>query len=192
MKSNDKISSFERLTDFINGFAGSAELLNNAWKNGAFIEAVCVSANLIDGLLRIGIILKRQIIHNHKEIDVSLIYQESTDKTNEKDLYKKALDECVIKKIVYDELLSLYKERNRVVHRYIITELTTKNLLEIAIRYSEMLETIKIIVTELEIEQIKTGKGITASNPSIEKTILYEDIKKSAKEKHGGLNLDGI
>jgi hypothetical protein len=46
-----------RIGQFMDGFVGAAELLQRAGQNGSFIEYICLAASVIDGSLRIGLIL---------------------------------------------------------------------------------------------------------------------------------------
>lgn len=185
-KTNDVI----KLIQFVNGVAGSATLLNRAAENGSFIESVCIHANLIDASLRIGIILKTQLEENNDKVIGELLYQGPKDKiVTEKDIYRSALNKNVIGKIIFKQLFKLYEERNKVVHRYIISKLTTSDVLEIAIKYEALLNKIRKIIAELEIKQIKSGIGMTVARPEHLKNVdVKKNIAEMAKTKHGNLN----
>ena len=79
-------NEWNKLINFLNGLAAATELLNRAGKNGFFIEAVCLSANIIDAELRIGIILKHQIETRSREIPVEYLFQEEKGKKYDPDM----------------------------------------------------------------------------------------------------------
>lgn len=160
-KSIDVINSY-RFDMFLQGVGATALILSKAIENKAFIEATCVLANQIDALLRIGIVLKNQILNNNSEIEIEWIYQGLTDKKkSEKDIYKKALDLRIIDQSTFDELYVLYDDRNRVIHRFIISEITLAEVEEIAYKYYQKQQAINKIIFDLESEQIKLNVGMT-------------------------------
>ena len=86
-----------RLEDFIAGFAAAVELRTRAGELGAFIESVCLGATVIDGALRIGLILKHQRITGTSEILPELLYQAEDDKpVSERVVYRRAREQEVI------------------------------------------------------------------------------------------------
>ncbi|MEZ4968958.1 MAG: hypothetical protein R2814_04720 [Flavobacteriaceae bacterium] len=160
-KSIDAINSY-RFDMFLQGVGATALILSKAIENKAFIEATCLLANQIDALLRTGIVLKNQITNNNSEIEAEWIYQGLTDKKkSEKDIYKKALDLGIIDQSTFDELYVLYDDRNRVIHRFIISEITLAEVEEIAFKYYQKQQAINKIIFGLESEQIKLNIGMT-------------------------------
>ena len=144
-------NGWDRLGSFLNGAAAAAQLYARAAQNGSFIEAVCLSANLIDAQLRLGLILKRQIQRRDRTVDIDLLLQADGDKPLfEKEIYEMAHVEGVISRDLHDRLKSLYTDRNRVVHRYIITDLKTEDVLEIGVRYEQI---------EREVERSRVAAG---------------------------------
>lgn len=163
-KSIDVINSY-RFDMFLQGVGATALILSKAIENKAFIEATCLLANHIDALLRIGIVLKNQITNNNSEIDDEWIYQGITDKKkSEKDIYKKSLDLGIIDQSTFDELYVLYDDRNRVIHRFIISEITLAEVEEISFRYYQKQQRINKFIYDLESEQIKLNIGMTRVN----------------------------
>lgn len=160
-KSIDVISSY-RFDMFLQGVGATALILSKAIENKAFIEATCLLANQIDALLRIGIVLKNQITNNNSEIEVEWIYQGLADKKkSEKEIYKKALDLGIINQSTFDELYVLYDDRNRVIHRFIISEITLAEVEEISYKYYQKKQAINKVIYNLESEQIKLNIGMT-------------------------------
>ncbi|MCY1536642.1 hypothetical protein D9M68_721050 [compost metagenome] len=159
--SADSINSY-RFDMFLQGVGATALIFSKAIKNKAFIEATCLLASQIDALLRIGIVLKTQIVNSDTKIESEWIYQGLSDKKkSEKDIYKKALDLGVIDQQIYDELFVLYDDRNRVIHRFIISEITLAEVEEISYRYYQMQKAIAKVIYDLESDQIKLNVGMT-------------------------------
>lgn len=79
------------------GFGALRKLIYKANKGGALIEGIVTYAALVDGFLRIGLILKRQLINKNEDIDLALISQtSSTQYLSERKVFKLALTESVI------------------------------------------------------------------------------------------------
>lgn len=154
-----------RFQIFLQGIGASNLLVKKAIENKAFFEATCLFGNQIDSLLRIGIVLKQQIIDKNDVIGREWIYQGANDKKKfEKDVYKKALALGVITDDMYNALYELYEDRNRVIHRFIISEITLAEVETIAYDYYFLREEIKIIVDDLETEQVGLNVGMTITD----------------------------
>lgn len=159
--------------------------------SGSFIECVCILSNQIDALLRVGIILDNQLKEDNMNLIDELLFQGNSDKKiTEKQIYQRALDQGVIDSNTNKQLYDLYEERNKVVHRYIISELTTKDVLQTAIKYDKIKDIIEDKVPDLENEQIRTGKGMTVTQPTHITVDTLEIIKKMARQKHDGLDFE--
>jgi len=186
--------TWHKFGKFLQGLAASEELFTRASKNGCFIECVCLLANQIDAMLRTANILFNQIENKDKTIDLTLVYQGETDKPIfEKQIYQLSKDRGIIDQATYDELYKVYDERNRVVHRYIISDITTMDVLSIALKYSQLRAKIYEVVDQLEKEQIDLGLGITGISMDLDKdTIIQanEIFIREIKEKHGGIDFE--
>ena len=113
-------------------------------------------------MLRIGIVLKSQILNSNTEIDEEWIYQGLSDKKiSEKDVYKKAKEIDIINDAMFAELYTLYDHRNRVIHRFIISEITLAEVEEIAYQYYLMRKKVNSIIIDIEKEQIRLNVGMT-------------------------------
>lgn len=177
----------------MDGFVAATQLLQRAGEKGFFIEYTCLSASIIDGLLRIGLILKHQLETKTDEIDESLLYQTDEDKIiPERKIYQIALEKTIISQKLFDKLEELYKKRNRVIHRYIISDISTKEVLNIGIKYEETISLVSGAVKKLEEEQIETSIGMTKSGkdkPEPEEDILKR-LNEMSTKKHGDDFLD--
>jgi len=176
---------YYRFKMFLHGIGATMDMLNNAVEHGAFIEATCIIANQIDALLRTGIILKQQILNRNSEIESEWIYQGIKDKKkSEKDIYRKSKELGIIDDVAHNELQSLYDDRNRVIHRFIISEITLAEVEEIAYSYYKQQEKINQIIYALESEQIKLNIGMTRTGtgtPEENNEILAQIKDKLAK-----------
>jgi hypothetical protein len=161
-----KLNSY-RFEMFLQGIGATNLMLNKAIENKAFIEATCLLGTQIDSLLRIAIVLQHQLINKNMVIEKEWIYQGTTDKKkSEKDIYKKAKDLGIIDEAMFDDLYKLYEDRNRVVHRFIISEITLADVESISYEYYQVRENIKQIVDDIESEQIKQNIGMTTVDES--------------------------
>ena len=153
-----------KLREFMAGFAAASELLARAQREGFFIECVCLTASTIDGLLRMGLILKHQLDTSSTDLLDQLLHQADEDAViSEREVYRRSLQAGIVDQATFDELERLYKERNRVVHRYIISEITTQEVLDTAIRLDEIMRQVTDQVSILEEEQLRLGVGMTRS-----------------------------
>lgn len=176
----------DKFGNFLAGIGATNQLINHAFESKCFSAPVCLSANQIDAFLRIGIILKNQLKNDNKDIIEELIYQGEKDRpVMEREIYERACKEGIITKSTCDKLHSLYSQRNRVVHRYIISNITTKEVEDIARKIGIILMEMESMIRELENEQLKQEKGMTKRNPSISTEQLKKMIYDSIIQKHG-------
>ncbi len=173
------------LARFMEGFAAAAQLLERAGKSGFFVEYICLAASVIDATLRVGLILQHQLDRKSSELTEELLLQTPDGtKIPERAIYKRALERGVIDQSLFDQLEELYRDRNRVVHRYIISEITSEEALNIACRFERILPLVSSAVGELEARQIDQGVGMTervAGEPEDVRTYIAE----MAVLKHG-------
>lgn len=172
-----------RLGHFLNGFAAAAQMARRAAEGGFAIEFIILGASIIDGALRIGLVLQHQIDTKSDEIPEELIFQRDEDKIiHERSVYKKALETGVIDEKLFNELQELYTLRNRVVHRYIISDITTEKVLKIGFRFEKAIQRVNSAVWILEDRQVRMGVGMTRSEGPTGKG---SDVDEMARAKHG-------
>lgn len=178
----------DRFDKFMGSLIASTDLSNRAYENGSSVELVVLLANQIDALLRLCLILNHQIQNKSFDVDLSLLYQGESDRpVMEKTVFKRTLDEGILNKPLYDELFDLYNQRNKVVHRYIITDIKTKHVAEIVHDYSNLKDKISAILLKLEQKQFEDKIGIYGlqnppNTPMDEFTL--QRIIASVKDKH--------
>ena len=129
--------------------------------------------------------LKRQIENNTDQIETKWIYQGANDKIiSEKDIYKKAKELEIINTETFNELYELYTDRNRVVHRFIISEIILAEVEVIAYKYYNIRERVKVIMDDIESEQLRLGVGmvtIDEKDPGNKSGFLNSGLAKIGK-----------
>lgn len=183
----------DTLTQFMNGFAAANQLMVRAGNRGCFVEVVCLATSVVDGLLRMGLVLRHQLDLRTSDVPAVLIHQAEGDAiVSERRIYRDARSNGIISDDQFKRLEDLYQRRNRVVHRYVISEITTEQVLQIASEYDEVIGLIGKQVRLLEDQQIATGIGMTPSDaqvPSDLRADISRHIQEMAAEKHGHQDL---
>lgn len=186
-KDQESVLASFQFDKFMYSLVTSKELIQKAYKNTNPIELVILLANQIDAALRLCLIMHEQIETESDYINIKLIHQKDTDKViMEKSIYKMALEKGIIDNVLNEQLFKLYNQRNKVVHRYIISDITTKEIMKISIDYSLMENKIGEIVKELENKQFKKKVGLYGQK-SADKPLTDDQIKviqNAINEKH--------
>ena len=185
------IKTTDKLENFMNGFVAAVQLSHRAGKNGFFIEYILLIASIIDGMLRIGLMLQYQLETKSNKVLDALLYQSNEDKIiSERKIYKISLDKKIISKKLFDDLEKLYKQRNRVIHRYIISDISTKEVLNIGIQYEQVKYLVSDCVETLESKQIKAGIGMTRREKNTTKENLHKMLNEMSSKKHNNIILN--
>ncbi|GED22958.1 hypothetical protein [Halomonas halmophila] len=154
-------SDMEKFDRFQGALAASYDLLDNAIESDSFVEVIAVSANQIDAFLRLSIVIAIQLKNQTDEVPIKYLFQAEDERgLMERKIYDDALKYNVIKDNDHKELNSLYKLRNRVIHRYIISNIKTRDLPGIALRYVEACEKVRLILRDLENKQKDCQYGV--------------------------------
>lgn len=134
--------------------AGTARvLLGKAHANGALIEGLCLYVVIIDAFLRLAIIYTRtQNAPDHRyEVHKNLIYQDEGERTfSEKQIYALAHDEKIISTALYEQLLKMYSFRNKVVHRFALSEITYDEIGSACIEFEHVYQKLFDLLVVLE------------------------------------------
>ncbi|MEQ9062791.1 MAG: hypothetical protein RIE58_01350 [Vicingaceae bacterium] len=158
----------DKYEKFMSALGASFDVKMKALERDAFIEVIIITANQIDAYLRLAIVLSDQLKSKSEHFEVKYFYQGKGDKPiTERQVYKYAFENRIIDKKQFDDLEELYKRRNEVVHRYIISELRTREIMHISYKYELICEKIRLVLREFEKEQYQKGIGIhgTKHNP---------------------------
>ena len=174
--------------NFQSSLIASYDLLKNALNSESLIEIIVIYANQIDAFLRLSLVLKTQLEKETNEIEVKYLFQEDNEKgIVERKIYSLALENKIIDETTFNELNLLYDFRNRIIHRYIISQIKTIKLVETAYKYSKLNEKIRLILREKEASQIGKGFGIYGSGFNHSETFEEDDFKRAysmANDKH--------
>lgn len=173
----------------MNGFAAAVELLRRAQRQGCFVEAICLSTSVIDSSLRIGLVLNYQLKCRTQEVPEKYVHESNKGKkTLEREIYSMCLNEKIIKRNLFDKLNTLYTKRNQVVHRYVLSEITTEQVVLLAKEYDDIIDEVGKCVRQLEDEQIIKGIGMTKTGADVPGRLKgkgKEMVRNLARIKHG-------
>lgn len=182
MSNNIQQSNFR---SFIDGITASTMLRNRAGEKGCFIEYLCLSASIVDAIIRTGIILKKQIKNRNNIIDTKMCYQRnSMDKITERQIYKNAFDLEVIDKKLFDKLNDVYECRNKAIHRFAFSDICYNDILESCQIYDTIVDELSALLYEIENTQIQEKIGMTVLSEEGEYTkqkLLEEYAKRKIK-----------
>jgi uncharacterized protein YutE (UPF0331/DUF86 family) len=174
--------------NFLESLTASYDLLNEAYKSESYIEIIVILANQIDAFLRSAIILKNQIVKQTNDIDVKYIFQHDDERgINERKIYEEAFKIEILDDEIFKELNDLYDLRNRVIHRYIISFLKTRDIVKIASKYSVLNEKIRLILKPYEEMQYGKGFGVYGTGYDKEDVLDDTDCRRAsswANDKH--------
>lgn len=166
-------SKANKLNNFVHAFGAARMLIQKANQEGALLEGLALYAALTDGFLRIGLVLKRQIVKNTAEVDDLLISQEKGGQYyTERQVQRMAHAEGIIAKEILDELNALYDKRNDAIHKFFLTGLQYVDLPPFLERYEIIYKTLNQIVYDLEAEQIRKGVGMSAPTKTTKEDTL--------------------
>lgn len=170
--------SMDRYDKFMASLAASFDLKYKAVKSESYLEFSLITANQIDAYLRLCIVMYQQLEDQTNELNSKLIYQGESDKPiMEREIYNKAESLGIIDKSLFHELEDLYKERNKMVHRYIISDFKTRDLLQIAYRYELANEKVRLLLRDIEDLQLDQKIGVCVNKKS-PREYEYDDIKR--------------
>lgn len=178
----------DKYEKFMASLAASFDLKNRALTNGSFIEFSIIVANQIDAYLRLAIVMTEQLKNKTDDLNLQYLFQAPTDKpVMERKIYSIAKDYDIISNNLYDALEELYKERNKMVHRYIISDFRTRQLLEIAYKYESICEQVRLIMKEIEDTQFEKQIGIYGNGQHPQEEPSEEALKflhSQVNDKH--------
>ena len=179
-----KAVELDKYDKFMASLAASFDLRNNALECGAVIELIVIIANQIDAYLRMALMLKQQLDEQSDRIDIVLLFQGENDPPMmERAIYKKALSENIISQALFANLELLYKERNKIIHRYIITDFKTRTTYHVAADYEDIAEQVRDALSKVEERQANEKIGIYKAGlpdmdnvPEEEKRLVYSRV----------------
>jgi len=187
-KSDRKLAAdLDKFDRFTGSLAASHDLLYTAIDAGACIEIIAITANQIDAYLRLSLVIAKQLKEKTNDIETTYLFQADGEKgIMERKVFEDALKSQVIDVETFDSLNELYNLRNRVIHRYIISDIKSRDLVEIAGRYLSALEIVRLILRDFEQKQAAVPYGVYGTKCS--KTSVRDDairrLYASANDTH--------
>jgi uncharacterized protein YutE (UPF0331/DUF86 family) len=170
------------LDKFMQGMAAAVLLLNRAIDWQSALESIVLQANLIDGSLRIALILKAQLDSRSDAVDDSLLQQGDSDpKVPKKAIYKRCLEAGIIDKPLFAELSVAYNKRNKCIHRYLLSDIDYDYATELVFELAGIRDRVNAIMEQLENQQIELGVGMTRTGPEMSKEFLKAYATKKEK-----------
>lgn len=167
-------TNLNKYDNFISSLTASYDLSENAYKSNSYIELVAILSNQIDAFLRMAIILDIQLTNSTNDIEIKYLFQGENQKgINERKIYNVALELRIIDDDTFQELNALYDMRNKVIHRYIISFIKTRDIADTAYDYSILSEKIRLILESYENRQANEHVGIYGG--SFKETASFSD-----------------
>lgn len=169
--------SYDKYIKFNASLTASFDLKNKAYESNSPIELLVIIANQIDAYLRIAIVIKRQILENTDKMDSAFLYQGENDPPlMERTIYKKAKELNIISEETYSELGTLYTERNKIIHRYIISDLKTIDIYIIVKRFDDVCEIVRQNLKIIEDMSFSSNVGIHSGERNPQEMPEEKDI----------------
>jgi hypothetical protein len=173
--------------NFTHSCAAARTLLRKAHEQGNLIEGLVLYASLIDAFLRNLIAIKTG---SKRDGDVALdprfFYHDEEHWFSERKIYTMARDAEIISEGEYAQLNELYVFRNRMIHRFILSDVAYADLAPRLVEYESIYQRLFKQLEELEAPQEMTSE----LRASIEKRIgtkiagkwvRVEDVVESAR-----------
>lgn len=158
---------WDRYIKFMSSLYALRDLKNKALEKVSLFEIIVIVALEIDAYLRLAIIMTKQLEEKSNRIDLSLLYQKENDnRISERKIYLQAKALSILSPEEYDKLSNLYEERNKVIHRYVITDLKTYQLSNISVEFIKICQVINSKLTKIEERQYFEKIGIHANSKS--------------------------
>lgn len=180
-------ADLDKLDRFTGSLAASHDLLSAAIDSESFIEIIAIAASQIDAYLRLSLVIAKQLNEKTNNIETRYLFQEDDEKgITERKVFDDALKLNVINQEAFDDLSGLYNLRNRVIHRYIISNIRTRDLVNVAAKYLDSLDKTRLTLRDFEQRQADEPFGVYGKE--FGKTLVTEDstrqLHASANDKH--------
>jgi hypothetical protein len=171
--------------NFLYAFGAARKLLERAQERGSLIEGIVLYVSMIDGLLRIAMVLDKQLGGDPiGDIDDYIQQVTGGPKFTEKMIYTEARNRNLIDDDLRDEIIALYDRRNVVIHRFFLEDMTYASLGPLLDRYEVAYHRCYDLVHALEERQLADGKGMTTPGGG-KISDVKDDIQRLVKMKLG-------
>jgi len=150
-----------RLHQFLEAVAAATRHLSRAEETRSALECIVLSAVLIDAQLRLGIIMKDQLANGTDDFDESLLHQGDGDKKrSEREILQIALARNLINATGHRKLSELYDQRNKCIHRYVISDISYQYVTDLVFKYAEAIDKVREAIADVESVQCAQGIGL--------------------------------
>jgi len=182
----DDLDLAHPFANFLISFGAARKLLERAQERGSLIEGIVVYVSLIDGLLRMSLVLDKQLAGNFTgDIDDYIQQVTGGPKFTEKMIYTEARQRNLIDDDLRDEIIDLYNKRNAVIHRFFLEGTTYASLAPLLDRYEVAYHRCYDVLNTLEERQIaRGGPGMTQKGKG-KVSGVRGDIQRQVKLKLG-------
>ena len=154
-------ADLDKYDRFLGALAASYDLLHSAIESESYLEIVVVTTNQIDAFLRLAIVLAKQLRDKSDQIELKYLFQGEKEKAiSERSIFAEAVELGVIDLKTSDRLNELYDFRNRIIHRYIISSLQTRDILPVVGKLLKIHEEVRLVLGALEDSQLGANFGI--------------------------------
>jgi len=164
--------------NFLYAFGAARKLLERAHYPGFLIEAIVLYVSLIDGLLRIALVLDKQLDGGPLgDIDSYIQQVPGGAKFTEKMIYDEARRRNLIDDALKEDVIELYEKRNAVIHRFFLNGMTYASLGPLLDRYEVIYHRCYDVVHSLEERQIAEGTGMTRQGQVSDRQMINVLVK---------------
>jgi hypothetical protein len=180
----------DAIVDFSDGIKATHYLMERAIQSGSFIEYVCLAASMIDAILRNAIIMQKRLINQADPAEEKLLSQSEEDKIiMERKIYKDAYNIGIIDKDIFDHLNTLYNDRNKCIHRFIISRTTYEFVLKVATQYAGIIPILIDKLDQIEMEHIRLNTGVLIEYHEFNEDSLANIYHEMLNRKIDNLNI---
>ena len=169
------------MANFNRAFLSTKILLERATQAGSLLELLVLNATLLDGTLRLGVILATQLRERNDHVNKDMIFQEGKKYIGEREIYRMAKDEGILTEDDFNEINALYDFRNVAIHRFFISGVEYNEIKPAIARYRAVLDKVWIPINEFEERQVKEGVGMTKKE---DLELDEETIKQIYREQY--------
>jgi hypothetical protein len=168
---------------FLSGMAAACVKFNEAVEKRCAIECIILAAAIIDGQLRMALILREQLQRNSRSFKNELLCQADDERgLSERSIFKMCRDAGIVDEPLFQRLGTAYDKRNQIIHRYLLSDANYAFAAALVPECFDLVETVKQVVHRIEAEQIRLGRGMTVPGPECDLTLIRGMVEN---KEHG-------
>lgn len=172
------------LEQFLSGMAAACVKFNEAVEKRSAIERIILGAAIIDGQLRMALILREPLQSNSRSIQEKLLCEADDERgVSERSIFRRCRDAGIVDEPLFQRLGAAYDKRNKIIHRYLLSDANYAFATALVFEYADVIETVKQVVHRIESEQIRLGRGMTVPGPECDLSLIKEMAKNKEQRK---------